>query len=164
MEQPPSPPLSTPYPSENKDKARESQNMPFIWGGDGVGGGGVNDKFLSILSKNSSSQGWKRERTFYLGYGVFDMALGYLEGKQCKQIADCKTVSFFLEIGFSRLSHEARKPDMPIFMFMYMYQWLLAFSIYWWKDKMSNLNKKFLINNRIETETRYKLHNRYGQK
>ena len=99
-----------------------------------------------------------------LGVPLFDMALGYLEGKQCKQTADCKTVSFFLEIGFSRFSHEARKPIMPIFMFMYMYQWLLAFSTYWWKDKMSNLNKTFLINNSIETETKYKLHNRYGQK
>ena len=47
----------TSHPPENKDKARESQNMSSIWGGDGVGGGGVNDKFLSILSKNSSSQG-----------------------------------------------------------------------------------------------------------
>ena len=53
MEQPPPPP----HPPENKDKARESQNMAFIWGEMGWGGGGVNDKFLSILSKNSSSQG-----------------------------------------------------------------------------------------------------------
>ena len=29
MEQPP------PHPPENKDKTRESQNMPFIWGGGG---------------------------------------------------------------------------------------------------------------------------------
>ena len=47
----------TSHPPENKDKARESQNMSSIWGEMGWGGGGVNDKFLSILSKNSSSQG-----------------------------------------------------------------------------------------------------------
>ena len=106
----------------------------------------------------------KTGKDILLGVPLLDMALGHLEGKQCKQTADCKTVSFFLEIGFSRFSHEARKLNMPIFMFMYMYHWLLAFSVYWWKGKMSNLNKKFLINNSIETETKYKLHNRYGQK
>ena len=64
----------------------------------------------------------KMGKDVLLGVPLFDMALGYLEGKQCKQTADCKTVSFFLEIGFSRFSHEARKPNMLIFMFMYMYQ------------------------------------------
>ena len=45
----------TSHPPENKDKTRESQNLPFIWGR--WGGAGVNDKFLSVLSENSSSQG-----------------------------------------------------------------------------------------------------------
>ena len=45
----------TSHPPENKDKTHESQNLPFIWGR--WGGAGVNDKFLSVLSENSSSQG-----------------------------------------------------------------------------------------------------------
>ena len=45
----------TSHSPENKDKTRESQNLPFIWGR--WGGAGVNDKFLSVLSENSSSQG-----------------------------------------------------------------------------------------------------------
>ena len=45
----------TSHPPENKDKTRENQNLPFIWGR--WGGAGVNDKFLSVLSENSSSQG-----------------------------------------------------------------------------------------------------------
>ena len=106
----------------------------------------------------------KTGKDILLGVPLLDMASVHLVGKQCKPTVDCKTVSVFLEIGFSRFSHEARKLNMPIFMFIYMYHWLLAFSVYWWKGKMSNLNKKFLINNSIETETKYKLHNRYGQK
>ena len=45
----------TSHPPENNHKARESQSLPFSWGR--WGGAGVNDKFLSILSKNSSSKG-----------------------------------------------------------------------------------------------------------
>ena len=97
------------------------------------------------------------------GVPLLDMASVHLVGKQCKPTVDCKTVSVFLEIGFSRFSHEALKPNMPVFMFMYMHQLLLAYSIYWWKDKMGNLNKKVLITVFIETETKYQLHNRYGQ-
>ena len=51
------PPLHSP---ENEDKVCESQNI----GGDK---GGRLMKNLSILSKNSSSQGWKWERAFYVG-------------------------------------------------------------------------------------------------
>ena len=47
MEQPPHPPI----PLENKNELRKSHNMPFIWGR-----WGVNEKFLSILSKTALHQ------------------------------------------------------------------------------------------------------------
>lgn len=55
---------------------------------------------------------------------------------------------------------------MPIFMFMYTYQWLLAYSILLMKGQGEQLKQESFNNNIqfIETETKYKLHNRYGQK
>ena len=129
-----------------------------------MGGGGELMTSFCLFVKKQFFTRLKTGKDVLRRVPLLDMASGHFVGKLCKPTVDCETVSFFLEIGFSRFSHEARKPNMPVFMFMYMHQWLLAYSIYWWKDKMGNLNKKVLITVFIETETKYKLHNRYGQK
>ena len=72
------------------------------------------------------------------------MALGHLGSKQCEQTVDCKNVSFFLEL------------DVPVTVGLI---YLLV------KEQGEQLiNKKVLITTFIKTETKYKLHNRYGQK
>ena len=63
-----------------------------LFGGDG----GVNEKFLSILSKNSSSQ-LENGKGRSSGIPLLDVhgVSYFLVGKQCKQTVDCKAVSFF---------------------------------------------------------------------
>ena len=67
---------------ENKNELRKSRNMPFIWGLMG----GVNEKFLSILSKNSSSK-LENGKGRSSGVPLLDVhgVSYFLVGKQCKQ-------------------------------------------------------------------------------